>query len=334
MVWLSGLGGCYVTRQAVRQGNLLATRRPVSDVLEDQKTDPIIKHQLVEVRRILSFAEKKGLKVRGAYQRYIDIGDQPVSYLLQAAEADQFKSLTWWFPIVGTVPYLGFFERRERDEKSDELRQQGYDVFESNVGAFSGLGWFEDPIFSSMLINRRRADLANLFFHELTHRTIWLPGKVKLNETFAEFVGNHLTLEYLREIGEHQEVEQFANFLQREAEFVRWVVAMKTELSTLYEKRSTISNHELLATKSAIISRHIEASQQTLGVRRQEWIKKRTWNNASILSISLYQEELPVFAEAFACLNTQEVKDLIDRLRHSRDTDLSAEKIRNQLCGK
>src|SRR5690606_18969091 len=112
-------------------------------------------------------------------------------------EADRLEFVTWWFPVVGSVPYIGYFDKADRDAKATELKQQGYDVSVGGAGAFSSLGWFEDPIFSSML-DRGPADTAHLFIHELTHRTLWIPGSTEFNENLAEYVSYRLTPQYLR----------------------------------------------------------------------------------------------------------------------------------------
>jgi len=101
------------------------------------------------------------------------------------------ESITWWFPIVGRVPYLGYFSKADRDSKASELRTEGYDVYETGVGAYSSLGWFDDPIYSPML-RRSEADFAHLIFHELTHRTLWIRGSVEFNENLAEYAADFL----------------------------------------------------------------------------------------------------------------------------------------------
>ena len=87
--------------------------------------------------RILSFAESHGLNASGAYKYYIATKEPVVSYIVQAAYADRLEFVTWWFPVVGDVPYLGFFKKPERDAKAAELTASGYDVHTSGAGAFS-----------------------------------------------------------------------------------------------------------------------------------------------------------------------------------------------------
>ena len=67
------------------------------------------------------------------------------------------------------------------------LRQQGLDTYIGGVEAYSTLGWFDDPILSSML--RWDDDqVAATIFHELAHQQLYLPGDTAFNESYATFV--------------------------------------------------------------------------------------------------------------------------------------------------
>ena len=59
--------------------------------------------------------------------------------------------------------------------------------------AWSTLGFFSDPVFSSML-QKQKGELAELIFHELFHGTIYVSGQVDLNENLAEFIAEKATL--------------------------------------------------------------------------------------------------------------------------------------------
>ena len=208
LVQLLLLSGCYVTGQAWHQNNLLNSRRPI----------------LLLLQEILAFAGQAGLNVRGAYRYYIELPQPVVSYLVYGAKADRLEAVTWWFPIVGRVPYLGFFDKGDRDDKAGELEAQGYDVYRGAAAAFSSLGWFEDPVFSSML-RRRSSALAHLFFHELTHRTYWAAGSAEFNENLAEFVAHRLTREFLEQKGSSQQLQRYEQVRRDRRLFKKWLTA-------------------------------------------------------------------------------------------------------------
>ncbi|NBQ54225.1 MAG: hypothetical protein EBU49_11685, partial [Proteobacteria bacterium] len=125
---LAGTSGCYVSRLAWHQGKLLGSRRDVSEVVLDPSTPPSVRARLTELPGILAFAKSCGLEPGNSYQRYIDNGDRPLSWLVYAAKPDRLESVTWWFPFSGRVPYLGFFSKDERDEEEAGLKSKGYDT--------------------------------------------------------------------------------------------------------------------------------------------------------------------------------------------------------------
>ena len=233
---LCQLCGCYYLKNAYSVGSHLNSRQYIPDLLEDPKTDGALKSKLVFVQEVLDFAEGEGLSTKDTYEYYIDVGDKPVSFLVIAAESDQLKLKTWWFPIVGSVPYLGFFEEEDRDQEASELAAQGFDIHLGEAAAFSGLGWISDPVFSSFL-SRRDYSLANMLFHELVHRTFWIDGSVEFNEQLAEYVSGHLTNRFLSGRGQDKELDTFERYKRDRNLYSDWVDDLKGTLGKVFEKK-------------------------------------------------------------------------------------------------
>lgn len=312
------LPGCYATRQALHHNDLYNSRRSVSGLLADPETDPKLRAKLELVEGILQFAEKEGLNTQGAYHYLIDSGQNVVSYLVQAAEPDKLDSVTWWFPFVGNVPYLGYFKKKERDDKAAELRAMGYDVHTGAAGAFSSLGWFDDPIFSSML-RRDEGDLAHLFFHELTHRTFWAPASIKFNENLAEYVGAELTVKYLRAKGEEDAIKKFEAKKRDRILFADWLRSVRTDLEKLYENPHKKSKAEILAAKKALLDRYQRTPLRPL-FKVIDYVEGEAWNNAAVLAASLYAPDTQAFEKAHACLRGQPVIVFLKTLQDLTDT--------------
>jgi len=294
------LSGCYVLKLGLEQNNLINSRRPLAAVIADPSTDAKTREKLSYAVEVMDYAVSQGLNTGGAYQHFVTLDRPVVSWIVQAAHADRLKSVTWWFPIVGRVPYLGFFERKERDAKAEELRAAGYDVARGGVGAFSSLGWFEDPIYSSML-NRDDTDLAHLLFHELTHRTFWSPGSVEFNENLAEFVADELTKLYLEKKAMTNELSTH-RARRADRELLRvWLRDLRAALDALYSGPKKGDRPAILTEKKAVFDHFTGAARPKFAV--EDLVEGRDWNNASVLGASLYSPDTVRFERAFSCVS-------------------------------
>lgn len=152
---------------------------------------------ILEIRDFSSSALK--LSLDGSYLEYVDLSKlrrDAVAYNLVVCPKDRLEPHTWWFPFIGNISYLGFFDKEYAFETKREYEEKGYDTYLRSVSAYSTLGWFNDPIFSSML-SFREAQLANLIIHELTHATIYKSGDTLFNEGVATFIGNKGSIEFM-----------------------------------------------------------------------------------------------------------------------------------------
>jgi predicted aminopeptidase len=305
------LSGCYVTRAALHHNDLFNTRCRVDAVLADPETSATTKERLRSVRRILAYAAKSGLKAEGAYDYYIETKEPVVSYIVQAAYPDRLEFYTWWFPVVGSVPYIGYFEKSERDAKAAELEAQGFDVNKAGAGAFSSLGWFEDPIFTSML-NRGEADLAHLFFHELTHRTLWIAGSVEFNENLAEYVASVLTRAYLDDTRQSALRADYEAKLADKTLFRGWLQDVKAALASVYETYKKLPEQRAAA-KAAVLDSYQKPPKKP-PFKLVDYVADETWNNASILGAALYAPDLERFARAHRCLGKDDAATFLTAL--------------------
>src|SRR6185436_12021884 len=110
--------------------------------------------------------------------------------VLTVAYPDRLAIRTWWWPIVGRVPYKGFFDFGAARREQLKFEREGFDTELRPSAAFSTLGWFNDPLLSSTL-HSDSTWLVNTVIHELLHNTVWIAGDVTFNESFASFAGNH-----------------------------------------------------------------------------------------------------------------------------------------------
>ena len=119
---------------------------------------------------------------------YSRIDRDTLVVVLSAAYRDRLRYKTWWFPIVGSVPYKGYFDVHDAKRAAAELSRDGFDAYLRPASAFSTLGYLEDPVLSTT-IDEDSVELVNTVIHELTHNTFYASGQAVFNESFANFVG-------------------------------------------------------------------------------------------------------------------------------------------------
>ena len=295
------------------------SRQLISDVLARPDLDKNLQQRLQAVNAILNFAGKNGLNRTDAYRYYIQTDKTVVSYLVQAAYADRLEPLTWWFPVVGRVPYRGYFDEEERDAVANELERQGYDVAKSGVGAFSSLGWFDDPIYSAML-KRQDFSLAHLLFHELTHRTFWSPGSAQFNENLAEYVADFLTTKYFTELNDQKTLEAYRQQQSDLAIYHDWLLSLRRELEQTYSSLHGKDHTVIKDAKNKIFSTYLKARRPKFG--RYDFIGNEQWNNARVLGAGLYSPDFSAFRHAHLCKAGLSIGDfLIDLKLASKEYD-------------
>jgi len=184
-----GPTACYLSRGAWEEAKILSRRRPISAMLADSGTPPDVRAKLTVVEAARRFArDSLGLSTGQSFTTYSHVEHDTLVLVLSAAYRDRLVPYTWWFPIVGRVPYKGYFDFDAGRRAARDLESEGFDVYLRPSAAFSTLGFFNDPLLNTTL-SADSLDLANTVIHELTHNTYYAPGSVPFNESFASFVG-------------------------------------------------------------------------------------------------------------------------------------------------
>ncbi|OHC44692.1 MAG: aminopeptidase, partial [Rhodanobacter sp. RIFOXYA1_FULL_67_6] len=202
------------------------------------------------------------------------------------------------FPVAGCVAYRGWFSKADAQADAARLRARGDDVWISGVPAYSTLGWFADPILSSML-RWDDDELDGTIFHELAHQLIYVKGDTAFNESFATFVQT----EGLREWRQSRDLPPPDWYARAMGDgFTRQVLDLRARLGTLYA--SGVDESAMEAGKQ----REIAAFR----TRYAQW-RERDWpddhrydawvampiNNARLLPFGLYDRWTPAFAVLF-----------------------------------
>jgi predicted aminopeptidase len=200
--------GRYLVRAGWEEARILARRRPIADLVQDSTVSSVVRQKLTVVLAARAFASDSiHLRARQSFTTYSQLEHDTLVLVLSAAYRDRLQPYSWWFPIVGRVPYKGFFDFGAARTAARKLDTEGFDVYLRPSPAFSTLGWFNDPLVSTSL-NADSLDLANTVIHELTHNTFYAPGQAVFNESFANFVGARGSAWFFRSRGQNAAAEE------------------------------------------------------------------------------------------------------------------------------
>jgi predicted aminopeptidase len=226
--------GCYTLKQGAVMLGYLRRAYPLDNLAGGPEEDALFAALVKDIR---AFAVVElGLNETKNYTRYVDIDRDYLAAVVSASAKDSFKRHEWRFPIVGSVPYKGFFMVEDARKEAAKLAGKGLDVWVRPVDAFSTLGWFSDPLYSFMR-DYPPDRLADLLIHELTHATVFIKDNIQFNEELAEFVGSEgARLYILKRYGENSpQMEEMAYSEADNAAYVAFVRELAAELEALYE---------------------------------------------------------------------------------------------------
>lgn len=289
--------GCFEARylagQGVGQWRLLRARRFVADVLDDPAVDARTKDRL----RLAMEARKFGIEVLGLrggdnFIRFLPTGGRAVAWNITAAPRDALRPLTFNFPIVGRVPYLGYFKEEDAKRMATKLRAAGYDTYVRPVAGYSTLGITSDPIYESML-DEGDARLVEVILHEMLHGTLYLAGHSSWNESLASFVGVQGAALFFAARGGDQAgravIEEAEHRKADEQRFSDYLAPLQEELRALYAQR--ISREEKLRRRELVFAHARQRFAEMYPGRRSIFSDDKRLNNAVFVSFGVYHDD-------------------------------------------
>ncbi|HKJ93720.1 MAG TPA: aminopeptidase [Longimicrobiales bacterium] len=294
----------YVIRAGVQEAKILGRRQEIEAVVRDTATAAWVRHKLELVLDARTFAKRQlGLDVGDSYTTYARVDHDTLLMVVSGARKDAFVPYTWWFPIVGRVPYKGYFDFERAYAEGRKLDRKGYDSYVRPSGAFSTLGWFNDPVLSTIL-RYDDVSLANTVIHELTHNTLYLSGQAAFNESFANFVGGRGAEEYFCRLegadGPHckQARDDWADNLV----FGAYLEGLVDRLEKLYA-RTDLTPEQKVAARGPIFqdarTRYEDDVAPKLRGRSFRYFLRRPLNNATLIGTRLYYRHLDWFEDVY-----------------------------------
>ncbi len=304
--------GCYYLNQAAGQMDVVLDRESSAAALRSPSYTPAQKDRIRLVREIKAFGIRAlGLRDNGAYETVYDTGGKPVAWNLVACPPDSVRPRPWSFWVVGELPYVGFFDRADAEREEARCRARGDATLLRPVAAYSPLGWFGDPIFSTML-DDSEADLSELILHELTHGTVFHRDRGNFNESLATFAGQEGSLAFLAERhGPDSEAVRSARAEIDDARrFADWIRTTHADMDAYY--KGSGSRVEKIAGREA---RFEEARRRFRAIpfatsAYRGWLDRNPLNNAIIAANRDYTAHADLFA-AVAARHPEGLKGLI-----------------------
>ncbi|MDE2763507.1 MAG: aminopeptidase [Gemmatimonadota bacterium] len=302
-VWMgTGCSPVYVVRAGWAEAKILHARRPIPEVILAPETDERTRGKLTLAREAREFAmHGLELDVGDSYTTYTELDRDTLAMVLSAAYPDRLAPRTWWFPVVGRVPYRGFFDLDNALDEQGKLEAEGFDTYLRPTAAFSTLGWFSDPLLST-IVRYDEVELVATILHELSHNHLFVPGHVRFNESFATWVGRTGAAQFFctrpgggpdtvwcnRARDRWHDVKVFSGFID----------GLVEDLEEVYGDSAT-TREDKIALRQAVFDRHLRRFREEIRPRflalTFSSFESLPLNNATLLSRMRYYHRLPDF---------------------------------------
>ena len=290
----------YYAHVAHGQAQLLTGRESIAKLVADPATDAKLATRLRLAQDARRFASTRlGLPDNRSYTGYVDLKRPYVVWNVFAAPRYSVDPILHCFPVAGCVPYRGWFDENLAKAEAARLEARGDDVYVGGVTAYSTLGWFADPITSTML-RWDDDELIGTIFHELAHQLVYVKDDTAFNESFATFVQDEGLREWRGSRGETEREQD-----RREAgdAFVRLMLDLRERLRALYAGKLDSAAMEVAKQNEIAEFRRRYAQWRDAhwpDDHRYDAFVAKPINNATLLPFGLYDGWTPAFAALFA----------------------------------
>ena len=298
LVLISTPTACYLSRGAWEEAKILSRRQPISELVADPATPEAAREKLKVVLAARRYArDSLRLRTKDSFTTYSRLDHDTLVLLVSAAYRDTLKPYTWWLPVVGRVPYKGYFDFDAARRAAKDLAAEGFDVYLRPSDAFSTLGFFNDPLLNTTL-KGDSIGLANTVIHELTHNTFYASGQAPFNESFAMFVGARGAAAFFRSRGQPVAAAKLDAEWEDDKVLARFWSRVIKSLDSAYaqhpsDKAARIAARDTvyLRTRASLVG-EIAPRLKTINPRYAERVPL---DNASLLARRVYASDLDVF---------------------------------------
>jgi predicted aminopeptidase len=306
LIFISGCQLPYLAKSAYHHLVIMKKRVPIEKSLKDKTIPKKIKGKLKLAQKAKIFSEQElKLDSTNNYSSFAQLDEKYVSYIISVAPLYELKHHKWKFPFIGSVPYKGFHTHKEAEEEALKYPKSDFDTYIRGATAYSTLGWFDDPILSSML-RYKDYNLVNVIIHETVHATIYIKDHADFNERLATFIGNKGTeLFYKKHFKNSKDILlQIQNENHDDKIFSDFVSATVKQLNIWYTDKE---NHDLQkkdAYFQALLKKFKSEILPKMKSKQYRHFHKNKFNNAKLLSLKTYFYDLSDFEKAFKKFNS------------------------------
>lgn len=296
LLLILALGACsgpaYYLQAISGQKKLLQSRQDIQSLLNDPATPAELAVHLKTAEQIKAFAQNQlGLPADGSYSSYVEVEGEALVWNVVATREFSLQPKKWCFPVAGCVPYRGFFERQKAQASADHLSGKGMDVIVAPAAAYSSLGWFRDPLLSTLL-SGSDTRLAAYLFHELAHQRLYLKNDGQFNEGFASFVEEAGVRAWLEANHRQDELQDWQRLQEVSEDFSALIGQTRSQLAGLYRSTDTVT---AMRQQKTAIFQALEQDYQKLSEEKWQgkpyysaWFKEPL-NNARLALYNTYE---------------------------------------------
>ena len=323
LLFLTSFSACsntkYLIDTSLNQWQIFNRAIPIEDALKNPYTSSKTKEAILLIQDIKKFSvEELGLEAMYNYNTYVQLDAEFVNWVIIASHPIYLKPREWKFPIIGKIPYIGFFTEEKAKKYLMELKKDKNNWYEINgkkyppdvhmrgSNAYSTLGWFSDPIYSSM-ISKSIFNMANITIHESVHSTFFIPSQMAFNERIASFIGLKGSLKYIqKKYGVSHEIMKHAkrSILKNKVFYTFINEATSMYKKTIETKTRKNTNNALQAKKKFFknLPKLYSRIHRDFGLGNAT--KKYTnnlskWNNANMISHGTYLLDFSPFEKLY-----------------------------------
>lgn len=284
----------WLTEQGWGQVKIQWNGKDNKEYLNNPKVAEEVKHKIRLVEEYKRFFYQYfEQKPTGIYSKTTMLPNKAVSYLVIASQHTKIEAHEFEFPVMGSFPYIGFFNLDSAKDFAKNLQKnENLVTWIRPVYAYSTLGIVEDRILSSFF-EYDDVELAELVFHELFHTIYFIKNEVDLNENLANLYGKAMLKEYFKG---KPELQKYLDRQDKKKLLSNRVVELIGILQDEFHKLGAFNNDQKADTLtqrfvSEVFRPEVLSYCRELKLPEDDCKVKENWNQASFAAFLTYEEE-------------------------------------------